>query len=854
MTSPVQLELYIKLNGGAPLSGVVTAAYSDSVVLAVASTGTGAKRVKYRIRAYPPGFACPAGWTTEGKFYVATVQAGGDAPAFALPTALSALWGKFIFDATRDGQLHNGRVVSEYLAKARLKIPSVSGVDTIAYLEDEEFDATIGWTKSLDSLARRYEEGIPGTGDVSGPGSSVSGRIALFNGISGNSLQQSTRTVAEIQYTPYNVAIYGAVPGASAATNRVGMQAAIDAARAAGGGRVFFPPGVYALDAPYRDVDGIYPGYVADDEMRRANKALIIYDADNITLDGPGAVLDRSGDIIADISYAAYSTTLYISKSRNITVVGLNFLGIQDDVDLLNDIKSTTSGNHIQINNDCHNIVVDRVIGQDGSTLVEVGIGRTQGFSQLNPAILACTEITLTNLESRNNEQGIILARAYGVTVSNFTQRRFTRADLTTGVTQRPIYLHSCRDVNLTNIFLYGSYKTALMIRNYEPVLNVRVTNFVIDQMMTDAEVIAMRGSALPTQYDGIGIQFISDNCNGVSFSRGKIRARTGVQIPGVGIKNVTFDDVEINAVSSGFYANDSYMGDAILLDNPMQNLVLRDVRITVFEDATNYPGITPNAGLYIDSFAVDGGAAIIRATGIDTIGVKVYSRNRNGRLFNCDGVTRDCDFTRDMTGGGLAGARNYDLNYSGVRRISGNRYGNHGRPNTVQDLPVTPVQGFVALDEPAQLPSFTVATVPSAALHSGRLIQVSNGYDGSPCLAWSDGTSWWVFGTRIGKIASATPTLTIAAGVVTVSASNDIAVDTEAAAASDDLDTINGTVHGQILVVRAVDSARTIVLKDDTGNLRLEGDCSLDHANDRIVLRSNGTSLHEVSRSNNGT
>lgn len=92
---------------------------------------------------------------------------------------------------------------------------------------------------------------------------------------------------------------------------------------------------------------------------------------------------------------------------------------------------------------------------------------------------------------------------------------------------------------------------------------------------------------------------------------------------------------------------------------------------------------------------------------------------------------------------------------------------------------------------------------------------------------------------------------LTIASGVVTVTA-NQHAVDTEGAAASDDLDTINGTFDQQIVIITALSSARTVVLKDSTGNLSLNGDFSLTEAADRIVLQSNGTTLFELSRSDN--
>lgn len=47
------------------------------------------------------------------------------------------------------------------------------------------------------------------------------------------------------------------------------------------------------------------------------------------------------------------------------------------------------------------------------------------------------------------------------------------------------------------------------------------------------------------------------------------------------------------------------------------------------------------------------------------------------------------------------------------------------------------------ALDDAVRLDSFTVATVPTASLHTGKMIYVSNGAAGSPCLAYSNGTAW---------------------------------------------------------------------------------------------------------------
>lgn len=102
-------------------------------------------------------------------------------------------------------------------------------------------------------------------------------------------------------------------------------------------------------------------------------------------------------------------------------------------------------------------------------------------------------------------------------------------------------------------------------------------------------------------------------------------------------------------------------------------------------------------------------------------------------------------------------------------------------------------------------------------------------------------------------SLGAAGTTKTIATGAITVTKSYHT-VDTEAAAATDDLDTINGGSEGVTLVLRAANSARTVVVKDGTGNLRLAGDCSLDNAEDTITLIFDGTNWLEVARSNNGT
>jgi beta-xylosidase len=50
---------------------------------------------------------------------------------------------------------------------------------------------------------------------------------------------------------------------------------------------------------------------------------------------------------------------------------------------------------------------------------------------------------------------------------------------------------------------------------------------------------------------------------------------------------------------------------------------------------------------------------------------------------------------------------------------------------------------GSAAITKSHKLASYTVATLPSPAAHANRLIAVSNGNAGAPCLAYSNGTAW---------------------------------------------------------------------------------------------------------------
>lgn len=82
------------------------------------------------------------------------------------------------------------------------------------------------------------------------------------------------------------------------------------------------------------------------------------------------------------------------------------------------------------------------------------------------------------------------------------------------------------------------------------------------------------------------------------------------------------------------------------------------------------------------------------------------------------------------------------------------------------------------------------------------------------------------------------TSELTIASGAITFTQSHHT-VDTQADAASDDLDTINGGSNGDVLVIHAENDSRTVTVKHATGNIELNGgiDFELDNTAKGLLL-----------------
>jgi len=97
---------------------------------------------------------------------------------------------------------------------------------------------------------------------------------------------------------------------------------------------------------------------------------------------------------------------------------------------------------------------------------------------------------------------------------------------------------------------------------------------------------------------------------------------------------------------------------------------------------------------------------------------------------------------------------------------------------------------------------------------------------------------------------------LTIASGAVALTGTQKFrfhSIDTEGDAATDDLGTIYGGNAGEILILQAENAARDVVCKD-VANLKLAGDFTMDHTEDKIQLICISSGVwHELTRSDNG-
>jgi len=227
-------------NGGAPASGGITCAYSDSIVLSITNT-TGISSVRYLIVGYPPGWALPSGWTAAvagdgnppGSYYLDTN--GAPCPAFTLPAATT--WGKWILKAYGNG---NGLLTSTTLVG--LEIVSANVVHDIAPGETTEFSAA-SFVYDLQRDLRKLDTAAGGGGGgppTGAAGGDLSGTYpnpgaAKINGTSvpaGGALTAGNAPyvsgIAALTYSALNLAggagwVTGALPLANLAAGSTGQ-------------------------------------------------------------------------------------------------------------------------------------------------------------------------------------------------------------------------------------------------------------------------------------------------------------------------------------------------------------------------------------------------------------------------------------------------------------------------------------------------------------------------------------------------------------------------------------------------------------------------------------------------------
>ncbi len=104
------------------------------------------------------------------------------------------------------------------------------------------------------------------------------------------------------------------------------------------------------------------------------------------------------------------------------------------------------------------------------------------------------------------------------------------------------------------------------------------------------------------------------------------------------------------------------------------------------------------------------------------------------------------------------------------------------------------------------------------------------------------------------GLAANAGATLTIASGVVTATHSRH-RIDTQGAAAADDLDTINGSPKdGQLLILSSANNGRDVTVRSGVGNIQLASNLTLSHMYDTLTLiwSNSDAKWLELSRSDN--
>ena len=419
-------------------------------------------------------------------------------------------------------------------------------------------------------------------------------------------------------------------------------------------------------------------GYDANKEQRRANKAIIIYEAKGLVISGTGAI-DRSTDAVTDTAYSEHSSSIYISKSEDVLVKNIKILGLQNDLDLYNDTKSTTSGNAITINSGSKDCIFSGLSIKDGTNGIAIAVNRTDVAQNIDPALAPVTGTKIINITAKNFEHPLLIADSDDTKVVNFSHdiEAGTGGSLT-GASQRGLFLHSCRGVDISNYSSNGTFKTGVFFRNYLALKDIKINGITITQQ-SEAVVKAARGSAYSGN-EGIGFKFESDNCEGITVNGFNIYSvARGVVYTDIGTKGVTLAGGKVSASASGF-STTNLQSDATNF-GAITDHTQRGVKYTVTEDLVNFPDAVPALGFLMQKGGSDNHVNLT----LDNITVK--SQNRNARIYDCGEQAKIINSTFDQILG-FTGSRNYDCHVTGSAFVSTSTFINRGVFNDGNDVP----------------------------------------------------------------------------------------------------------------------------------------------------------------------
>lgn len=151
MPIPPFAQVQVSVNSGAPVSGGVVVAFTNTIAPTATNT-TGWQSALWQIYDYPPGFSAPAGWSTDasGIIFFQPSNPTTAPPQFTLPASGTSTWGKYAIRLRVNGNPMqrnvNGTPNTSFVSQltdesTMLCIPSPNhGMHGVSFNETNQFD------------------------------------------------------------------------------------------------------------------------------------------------------------------------------------------------------------------------------------------------------------------------------------------------------------------------------------------------------------------------------------------------------------------------------------------------------------------------------------------------------------------------------------------------------------------------------------------------------------------------------------------------------------------------------------------------------------------------------------------